>query len=239
MHKLLSVNDNGRETELILNSDEDIKLAAKHLSEIIINEYESNIIDFLIRNNYTYLKKNEQMFVKEKGIKFLSDNQSKTNNSLYEKIYKFIREEDIIDLKGFLRFRAKDYIATIENAIDSAVNEFIIESEYNQLIEGLILYAELQIPLIDTINIIQLNDTYIITNKKGEEILTIKYYDDVLLDIILTLAPTRIIIINADKFKNKELLDTVKRIFSSKVIFINNAEIDINNKLYTSKGDKE
>lgn len=60
-----------------------------------------------------------------------------------------------MNLEGFVRFRLKDIIDEIEMAIEMSVDDFIIQKEYNEFIDLLRYFVELQEPRIDLVNVIK------------------------------------------------------------------------------------
>jgi len=90
------------------------------------------------------------------------------------------------------------------------------EAEYLTLINYLTMYVNLQEALVDKIYVVSNENEYIILDVKQKEIFSVINYDDALLDVIITIAPKRIKICNADKFKNKELLRVIVSIFKER-----------------------
>lgn len=239
MQKRLQINNNCDVQEIVLNSDIEVSELAMELTNLIFSQYELIILEKILKKNYNYLEKGEQMFIKEECRRHLNKERKNIQKLIMNKIIDYLQTEHIINIEGFVAFRLQEYISEIENTLDFAVNELIVEREYEQLIDGLVLYIELQVPLIDTVNIVCDHDKYIVSDSKGNEIFTLIHYDDVLLDVILTLAPRSIIIIHSELFSNRELLDTLIKVFGSRVCFLNTVESYINPTKNTSNLDKE
>ena len=56
--------------------------------------------------------------------------------------------------------------------------------------------------------------------ENGDIIFTLMSYDDILLDIILSIMPKMIAVINYEDFENKEILDDIIKIFENRIIFV-------------------
>ena len=93
----------------------------------------------------------------------------------------------------------------------------IDESDYNELIDYLTLYVNMQEALIDQIKINVINNNYTIYDTHENVIFTFIEYDDTLIDMLVMLAPKRITIRNPLNFKNNELIKTIIGIFKERV----------------------
>lgn len=219
MQKSIQIDDFG--TKNIIRSDSDFFIFVNELVNIITNKYESNMITSLVKNNYEFLSPSEQILIEKNSKCKLNEHRFEIQKYIFDKMAAFIRNEERINLRGFVLFRLKEYTRKIETAVEEAVGEFISEREYDELISGLILYIELQPPMAEVLNIIRLTDKYVLTDENNREVLTLSQFDDVLLDALLTLSPERLQIYNPQNFPNKKMLDTIKRIFGNRVMLIN------------------
>lgn len=131
-----------------------------------------------------------------------------------------------MNLEGFVRFRLKDIIDEIEMAIEMSVDDFIIQKEYNEFIDLLRYFVELQEPRIDLVNVIKKNGSFQILDQERKEISS-EYlegyladmfkdeveYEDLLVSALINLAPQKIRL----HFQRDEVEETVRRIFGQKV----------------------
>ncbi len=233
MPKTIKIIDGSDIEYVCLKTDEDIYNATEALFNKIVDEYEDKILYSLIKTNYSYMTKHEQMFIGSESKKKLVAAKDMLRIALSGYITDYIKEERLLNMAGFITFRLKEYVSYIEDVLAMAVNEFIMENEYKQLIDGLSIYTELQIPLIDLININQINDRIRITDLNQKEIFSLVIgFEDILLDVILTLSPQEIIIYNDEEFTNKEIINTIIKIYNNRVKLKKS-------HFSTSKGDKE
>ena len=135
-------------------------------------------------------------------------------------------------MDGFINFRLKDYIKELEDIIDNAVDDFLIEREYKEFIRLLKYFVEIQESKFNVVHVVMQSDEqymlldekkHLITNECMQDFLyelpeTEINHDDLLVSSLITLAPKNIVIHNWEKFKNQKLLDTIKNIFSGKVV---------------------
>ena len=218
--KRFDIIDKNELKSVILSTKADFFNIEKEICDKIFF-YEESIIKYILKHDYNFLTNNEQMFLQGEAKKKIDNKREVIKKSINKKLSDYIKCEKSINIKGFLTFRLKEYIKNIEDFILISVNDFIVKNEYNDLIEGLTMYAELQSPLIDLIKISQMNDCIIMTDLNGKEFFSLTGYDDILLDVLMTLSPREILVIDSEKFKNKELLNTIMKIYNNRVKLIN------------------
>lgn len=219
MRKMLEIYFDKFKKTVALNSDNDIIKTSLKLANYIINNYENKIIDYVLNEKYPFLQKSEKLCVKNRCKNIAEEKLAEMQSYIFTKLYFYIQTEDILIVEGFIRFRIGEYIKSIEEYIDISVNEYITDCEYNQFIDALVMYTEFQNSLIDEIEISVSDGIYNVRNSDGKIIFTLSEFDDILLDILLTLSPENIIV-NTFCFNNKELLDVILNIFKNKVVLV-------------------
>ncbi len=261
-----SILDNGKENtinfyidnkNLINNEDypqEDITSDFKHYSAIAITDYivdglEVKLIDKILQSNYSFLSNDERKFILNQ-LNFFLENEFYYDNmeipykinrkakTLY-KIIDFLTYNDTIHVMGFLKFRLKSYFEELNDVIDRAIEEYMMEKEYKEFIKLLKYFVNIQEPKIDVLNIIvdkdgryhlhdenlkAINDDYIRALAK-DFVDNDLSYDDLLISALITIAPKKIVIHYASNIKNKEIIETIKNIFDKSLYMCNNCRI--------------
>ena len=159
---------------------------------------------------------------------------SKSNTLKTDKKYLIDNKSMVLD--GFVHFRIKPYIEYIDNIVDTAVNQFVVDKEYSDFINLLKIYIATQNPTTDIVHLIYINGESILLDKDRNSInisksnLSINYLSDIsfssndyALNSLLTLLPKKIIIhlvTMEDSFIN-----TLKLIFESKIVFCDDCSI--------------
>lgn len=152
-------------------------------------------------------------------------------NSIVENIKSFLIETGYININGFIRFRMKSMINTIEEIVDKVVERYMVEKEYNEFVKLLKYFVEIQECKIEEIDLKVLNNgLYEIKNGSGEDIFKeflkeIKdstqeeaiNIEDIIISGLITNAPKKIRIFNEVKCNNKEFLNTIKSVFGERV----------------------
>lgn len=210
----------------------------------ILKIYEPIIIRNMILLEYFYfdfddIKKIEKNCYELLGISSNSSNHFnmyKSDNDfnnrklvLKNDIDKYLKSEKSIIVEGFVKFRIKDYLKYIEDAIDISVNQFVVDKEYNDFIKLIKLYVESRPYGSNTIFLIYNNGESTLLNEKNEIIncdktlLDSSYLSDIsfssndyTLNSLLFFLPQKLIINLYSE--EDEFITTLKSIFSDRVI---------------------
>lgn len=244
---------------------------ANTLCDFIIDNYESNILNDILVSNFFYFDKTELSEIKRicdsmlnnvplnkilpfQQLKSETANDEKISISsrkdlLINNILSYLKSSKSMILNGFLRFRIYDYINFLNDLVDSAVNEFVINKEYSEFIELLKLYIDSKPPRSELIHLIYINEESILLDKNRNIIslshnnLDIPYLSDIsfssndyALNSLLSLLPKKLIIHTSDI--EDDFVNTLKLIFNSKVTICKHCSICDNYKLVESKKEK-
>ncbi|WZL74491.1 putative sporulation protein YtxC [Clostridiaceae bacterium 35-E11] len=221
---------------------------ANALSDIIINELEEKIVNKMISNHYYYfMPKERQLILKhlksiqekeayqyKEGVYYAINRKAKMLHAILE----YLRENKTIHLEGFIQFRLKNYWEELENNIDKAVEDFLMEKEYNEFIRLLRYFVDIQEAKIDVVNVLMndegkyhlydrmhrmLNNEYLedIAYEMADKDIS---YDDLLISSLITLAPKKIVIHFSCNIKKREIIDTIKNVFADRVYMCNGCE---------------
>lgn len=217
------------------------------LADHIIRQYEERLITRIINTNYCYFNSKEKKEILILALNNVKNEDKDFFNTLFKirrrnvivrKLFEYFERSNSLILDGFVNFRLKEYIKDLEEIVEKAVDDFLMEREYKEFIRLLKYFVDIQEPKFDTIHIMADYDKkYILLNESLEEITNECIHefvneisegevnnDDLLVSSLITMAPKKIIIHNLEKFKNKELLETIKNVFIGKVVMCNGCE---------------
>ncbi len=218
------------------------------LADYVIQQYEEKLLSRIIYSNYGYFNSSEKKEILKIALKIIRNDdkvffntlfQIRRRNLIIKKLMEYFETSSSIILDGFVNFRLKDYIKELEDIIDNAVDDFLVEREYKEFIRLLRYFVEIQDSKFNFIHVVmQFDENYILLDEKKHEITndciqefiselpeTEISQDDLLVSTLITLAPKSIIIHNWDRFKNQKLLDTIKNVFTGKVILCSGCSI--------------
>lgn len=211
------------------------------LTDCILFFYEDKILKHLINYNYFYfndIEKRQILNICTNSLELdLQNEELLYKNEIYNSIYKYIQENKSIVLDGFVNFRLKDYISSLDSIVDDSVNKFLIEREYTEFIEILKLYVNSCESQISTVHLIYMNsETILIDDNKNiistdDNIFKAKYLSDIsfssndyALNTLLNLIPDKIIIHLVDNYSD-EFIKTLKLIFEDRVFICTECNI--------------
>ena len=218
------------------------------LADLVIQQYEEKLLNRIINSNYGYFNSVEKKEILRLALKIINNDdkiffntlfQIRRRNLIVKKLLEYFETSSSIILDGFVNFRLKEYIKELEDIIDNAVDDFLVEREYKEFIRLLRYFVEIQESKFNFIHVVmQYDDNYILLDEKKREITnecvqefiaelpeTEINHDDLLVSSLITLAPKSIIIHNWERFKNQKLLDTIKNVFSGKVVLCGGCNI--------------
>ncbi len=242
------------ESSLTTYSKEDFKNIFKHymanaFSDIIVYDMESKLIHKILTDHYYYFTPQEKQSILKHVDGVLDSEEIRYHDGITYKISRkakilhqimdFLKENQTIHMDGFVRFRLKTYLYELEEGIDKAVEEFLMEKEYDEFIRLLRYFVDIQEAKIDTANVLISEDGKYVLYDHVNRMINSEYlddlatemadkdisYDDLLISSLITLAPKKIVIHFAGKVKNKEIIETIKNVFSNRVYICNGCQL--------------
>ena len=213
---------------------------ADTVSEIILEDLQSHMVEKIIQDEYFYFGREERNKILRDAMAIMWGGnptvrseviRSRWRSRVWKRVMEHLESNDELVLEGFIRFRLKDFKQELEEAVDRAVDDLLIEKEYSEFIKLLRYFVEIQEPKVDEVHVLMGEDKkytlldsnlQIINNDILEDLakeISDKEisYDDLLISSLITIAPRKITIHQYDRIQNKELLNTINNVFSGKV----------------------
>ena len=220
------------------------------LSCLVIDELEEFFLKNILLKNYFYFDSNERKRIIEICFDIFTDDFNecfdKKYNCLVKDFFNYLNQNSSIVLTGFINFRVKDYLMILENIVDEAVNNFIIEKEYFEFVSLLKMYVNSQISNCNMVHLVYNNQDSILLDENkniiniSDDIFKAKYLSDITfssndyaLNTLLTLIPKKIYIHLINNCID-EFIHTLGLIFENRVEICtdcNICKIYKNNKL--------
>lgn len=214
---------------------------ANTITKAIITYYEKDLIGSQLHFNYFYFHSYEKKQILENTNYLLQDKNLvlKRYNIIYSAVLQQLKQNHSFYLQAFIQFSLKEYTNFLNNKIETAVNEFLIQKEYLEFVSILKLYikSETSHSQINHVHLIYQNKTAIIVddNKKiitcNDNLKKAKYISDIsfssndfALNTLLNLVPKKITIHLTDGFCD-EFINTLKLIFQDQVQICEDCEI--------------
>ncbi|WPX07922.1 putative sporulation protein YtxC [Anaerocellum danielii] len=194
-----------------LNAYERVKcFVADAIANVIIEYTKEKFLFKLIKDHYYFLDEIEAKKIfqeSQKRINELTNAQSfsKVKFEIIKKVLDFLDSNFEFNFEGFLTFRLKDYIKTIQNIVEDVTNKYLLEREYFQFINLLKYFTDIQESKIEHVDVIPTAKMYLILDREGNEIKD-EFYEllsknfklnlskeDILLSRLISLSPQNIV----------------------------------------------
>lgn len=224
-----------------LDNDLFLRKISSLLSFLVIDELEESILNNIIFKNYFYFDLPERKQI----LNFCFDINADDLTSIFENkfnalskaFYEFFLINRSMFLQGFINFRINEYLKILDDIVDEAVNQYVIEKEYNEFISLLKLYINSKNTNCSKVHLIYLkNESFLLDENKqiintSKDILNTKYLSDIsfssndfTLNSLLNLLPKEIYIhiidCNIDEF-----IITLQSVFENRIKICQNCNI--------------
>lgn len=210
---------------------------ANSIAEVIVEEWEQRIIKKLVRHNYFYYTKEEKNIILQKAREILNPATQNRYHLQQRKEKVLFKVLDYLDLhkelilEGFINFRLKEYQQDLEDIVNSAVDEFLLEKEYQEFIRLLKYFVEIQEPRIEKVKIyFKCNGRFNLLDREDKPIehesldgimLDLQEadlnYDDLLISALITLAPREVEIHQEKGFISGDTTKTIENVFGNRI----------------------
>ena len=132
------------------------------ITDLLMNGITKGVMERMIKHRYHYLKKDDLHSVVQTAFAYLNnlhndDEIAKTlsrHNEILTRVNEYLDSNSNLFLEGFLRFRLKDYFLELELMVEQAVENYLVEREYDEFIDLLRYFVEIQEPKIDEVQVL-------------------------------------------------------------------------------------
>lgn len=135
---------------------------ANAISDLIINSWEERYMRKLIRSRYGYIDEPEQEVIFQYALKNLYSPPGKEHplqqrirrkGAVLSRLTEFLDKHNELVIDGFITFRLREYVEELEDAVETAVEEFLAEKEEQEFVQLLKCFVEMQEPQVERLNI--------------------------------------------------------------------------------------
>lgn len=234
------LNDEEIKKNFDLNAYERIRCAiAEAIANVIIEYSKERFLFKLIREDYYFLDEIEAkkiFYESKKRLNELTNAQgfSKIKFEIVKKVLEFLDSNFEFNFEGFLTFRLKDFVKTIQSIVEDVTNKYLLEREYFQFINLLRYFVSIQESKIDHVDVVPDCDAYLLFDKEGNEIKDEFYIllsksfklnlskEDVLLSRLISLSPQNIVLHkHEDTNIPEDIVEILSLVFNKKLQLCN------------------
>lgn len=214
---------------------------ANALSDLIVEKWEQDLIRKIIKGTYYYFSGDEQEII----TRYAGRNVAGCSNAVdsrqaylgnrkaqvLHRLRDYLDSADELVVEGFVTFRLRDYIEELEDAVDRAVDDFLMEREYREFVRLLKYFVDVQEPRMDHVHVLlRPGGSFKLVDDEGS---TIKseyleefvvemvesevHYDDLLISALITLAPRAVTLHIQGTMDRDESVETIQAVFGERV----------------------
>ncbi|MCF8011369.1 MAG: putative sporulation protein YtxC [Clostridiales bacterium] len=208
---------------------------ANEIYEIIINYWEKIILEKIIISTYYYFEPEERKIILSNALEYVRNNRSyysqERKDKILDEVNRYLDNNDYIVIDGFIRFRLKEYLQELYDAADKAVDDFLMEREYEEFIQLLKYFVEIQDPYVNQVNVLLNAEGVFELYDENEKSIDEEYikgcmiefiasdinYEDLLISSLISIAPREIVLHFTPGESYNTVVETIKKVFTGKV----------------------
>lgn len=207
-------------------------LICSQLTNFMINTVKNKILKQVIYRSYrnTYLSEIDDIY--KCSLDLFNNRENEIKQILFNRMYTYLSDNDYLNINGFIKFRLRDFMDYIIELKDRGFEEYLIEKDYNEFINLLKYFVDVQEEKIDILKLYIEKDGSFKLYDKNDKNLEENYIEDIfnialkenmneedfLISSLITLCPKRIYIQdNLENNVSKEIIETINAIFEGRV----------------------
>ncbi len=222
--KSISANDRRICAQVDLKTTEEFDEFVNALSGYIIKKYEPKLLKKTIKDVYPEIPD----FTVNEIVKTKKDDDTAERKRVVGSILKdYFSKNDNGSIEGLVTFRLSEYKKMLYSLSEELVDEYYLTREYEDFLELLRYFISVQEIRPEKVYVcVNKYGMYGVLNEAREDItnrcaaeflrgdeVRAENFDDLLISILITLAPKKIIVQNSENIKNKQLFETIESVF--------------------------
>jgi putative sporulation protein YtxC len=216
------------------------EILAQALADFIIAHKELGLLRSLISNEFSYqnepeinkiIRYSNQMLNNEDDSLYVTDHgRNRRALTISNEFKQFFKKNNELNLEGFIKFRLKEYKDELREVVEYAVDEFIMDKQYQEFISLLkyfVFIQEVKIPVVHLMHkggheFVLFNEQMIPMDMKATEdsfkieILDQEFnFEDLVVSTLISIAPQEIYIHTREP--EVQVIQTITQIFENRV----------------------
>ncbi len=203
---------------------------AEVLENHIIYEIRDVLIQRIIEKHYFYFSVSER----DKVLYYSRQRENNVNKKIKQRIKEnmreYLKQAKHFNVEGFIKFRLQYYLDELKRHVDCAVDDYLIEKEYQDFIKLLKYFVEIQEPrvleahvLLDDGGNFQIRDASEKIVEQNQDEMNIPYLkeevdnEEMLVSALVTVAPGKIVVHRHVQLQFPKVITTLMNIFEGKI----------------------
>jgi putative sporulation protein YtxC len=240
--------------QLHVHSSEVLHAAANHLASYIISHREADLICDLLLKDYNYTSSDERQRLLKYCRQLMDESDeaeaqveaperrkgagfARRQMKVAKEIHKYLEEYSVLNLEGFIRFRLKDYTEELRQIIDYAIEEFMLDQQYQEFIALLKYFVYVQESKIPEVHLVhgknddfllldeklELLDTQFVEKAMTEKIQQDIQMEDMIVSTLISVAPAKLVIHTHEP--EVQIIQTINQIFENRAKICTNCAV--------------
>lgn len=228
----------GKDEPDIIYFDKTNKFFIDAVSDYIIKRYEKPLLMRVIKEKYPYITQMQKNYLFTHTDRYNADDEIgyEARKKLISESLKGYAEEgkNMLYMEGFLNFRLRKYESLLEDMAERILDDRLMEQEYEEFISLLKYFININEQRPDEVNVlVRADGVYELFNEDGKNITKESLseflpeeragkdisFDDLLISMLITLAPRKIIVHGGEKIENSELFETISKVFDDNMVY--------------------
>ncbi len=223
---------------------------ANVLGKYIVEQFEADIIERLVALNSGSIKIDKLSISRychnilyhdpwgNLGNKYKEEDKLRRSNKIANEIEEFVQQESYLDISGFMTFRMSLYKKELTDVVEYAMDEFILDQQYEEFITLLKYFVQLQETKVELVHLIQQKgSSFALYNEQLKPLALHQEHDrivaemleteinieDIVISSLITASPQQIVI--HAKHIEDQVIRTVKIIFGDRAQICSNCPL--------------
>jgi putative sporulation protein YtxC len=205
------------------------------LSEYVLKEHENGIIRNIIVREYNYDLEEDIRKIEKYCMQMLDETYSddraarlKRKAKMAEQFRAYLEENTYLNINGFVRFRLHDYIEELHEVVEYAIDEYLMEKQYQEFISLLKYFVYIQDAKIPAAHLMHKGENdFELLNERLEPIETKQMdgfvvemvdkeisYEDMIVSTLITVSPQKVYIHTREP--EMQVIKTIQQIFEER-----------------------
>lgn len=234
------------------------KFVVELVADFILNYEERRLIRRIIERSYDYFSIEEQESIFDATLKILNTNTvfiesftaQERRDQIISRLAEYLSDHHELVVDGFIQFRLKDYRKKLNQIVDKAVDDLMMELEYKEFIRVLRYFVNVQDPQVGETHVLfQDTSSFKIFDSTGKAIsnqyldnFACQYideisYEDLLITALISLSPNQIVLHNPLEKNSVDLITTLQGVFGDRVAICQGCELCLERLAHTVDSD--
>lgn len=222
------------EIQIFIKEEEEKLQLARAVAKYIVNEREPEIIRVMLKKESLVQEEDDFVKLYDFCMELLVDTteNKRSRNFRIEKIttacLDYFNQHRLLHVEGFISFWLKEYTQLLQDTMQYAIEEYLLDRQYEEFISLLQYFVYYQEPLTPLLHLVHNHDSeFNILNEQFNEV-NVNYVqgvvariadqelemEDAIVSTLITLSPARIVLHTMEP--QAVIITTIKRIFGER-----------------------